>query len=98
VTHDHLIGMLPKNFQVGCQILNNVARNSLPILHFSKKVSQNGRFIEWSENKIRLTHEQYQKRLEQCPKPSFVQLCCKKLFSKPKPKVNRASYLTSNCS
>ncbi|XP_011694277.1 PREDICTED: uncharacterized protein LOC105453776 [Wasmannia auropunctata] len=77
--------MLPKNFQVCCQILTNIARNSLPIHHFSKKVSRNGRFIEWPEpleNKIRLTRKQYQKRLEQCPKPSFAQLCCKKLFSK----------------
>lgn len=82
-------GMLAKNFQVGRQILNYIARNSLPILHFSKKVSRKGKFIEWTENKIRLTPEQYRKKLEQCPKPSFVQLCCKKLFSKPKPKVNR---------
>lgn len=82
-------GMLPKNFQVGCQILNNVTRNSLPILHFSKKVVGNSKFIKWPENKVRLTSEQYRKKLEQCPKPSFAQLCCKKLFSKPKPKVNR---------
>ncbi|XP_071565657.1 uncharacterized protein [Temnothorax nylanderi] len=80
------VGMLPKNFQVCCQILNNVAKTSLPVLHFSKKVTRNGKFIEWPENEIRLTPEQYRKKLERCPKPSLAQLCCKKLFSKPKPK------------
>ncbi|KYM97179.1 PREDICTED: uncharacterized protein LOC108778686 [Cyphomyrmex costatus] len=75
--------MLSKNFQVCCQILNNVTRNSLPVFDFSKKMSQNDKFIE-SENKTHLTFEQ-QKRLEQCS-PSFVQICCQKLFSKSKPK------------
>lgn len=85
------VGMLPKNFQVCCQILNNVAKNSLPIVYFSKKVSRNGKFTQWFENEIRLTPE-VQKRLEQCPKPSFAQLCCKKLFSKSKPKVKLLNF------
>jgi len=87
------IGMLSKNFQVSCQILNNVTTNSLPVFHFSKKVSQNGKSIEWPENKIHLTSEQHQKKLGQYPS-SLVQICCKKLFSESKPNVNRK---LSNC-
>ena len=79
-------GMLPKNCQVGRQILNNIAKNSFSAFRFGKKVQKDGKLIEWSRNKIRLTPEQYQMKLKQCPKPSFAQLCCKKLFSKPKPK------------
>lgn len=83
------VGMLSKNFQVCCQILSNIAKNSSSILHFSKKVSRNGKFIDWpKENEICLTPDQYRKKLEQYPKSSFVQFCCKKLFFKSKPKVN----------
>lgn len=86
----HISGMLPKNFQVGHQILNNIAKNSFSAFRFSKKISKDDKFVKWSESKIRLTPIQYQKKLKQCPKPSFAQLCCKKLFSKPKfKKVNR---------
>ncbi|XP_072767430.1 uncharacterized protein [Anoplolepis gracilipes] len=75
--------MLPQNFQVGRQILNNVAKNSVSAFHFSKKISKDDKFINWSKSKINLTPVQYQEKFKQCPKPSFAQLCCKKLFSKP---------------
>jgi len=76
--------MLPENFQVGRQIVNNIAKNSFSAFRFSKKISKDGKFTNWSGSKIHLTPVQYQKKLKQCPKPSFAQLYCKKLFSKPK--------------
>lgn len=76
--------MLPQNFQVGRQILNNIAKNSLSAFRFSKKILKDDKFINRLESENHLTLVQYQKKLKQCPKPSFAQLCCKKLFSKPK--------------
>lgn len=78
--------MLPQNFQVGRKILNNIAKNSFSAFRFSKKISKDGKLINWSESKIHLDPVQYQKKFKQCPKPSLAQLCCKKLFSKPKSK------------
>lgn len=81
--------MLPQNFQVGRQILNNIAKNSFSAFRFSKKILKDDKFINRLESENHLTLVQYQKKLKQCPKPSFAQLCCKKLFSKPKlKKVN----------
>ncbi|KAL6434038.1 hypothetical protein ACFW04_005887 [Cataglyphis niger] len=74
--------MLPQNFQVGRQILNNIAKNSFSAFRFSKKVLKEEKFNNQSESETHLTLIQYQKKLKQCPKPSFAQLCCKKLFSK----------------
>lgn len=81
--------MLPQNFQVGRQILNNIAKNSFSAFRFSKKILKDDKFVDRSESETHLTLIQYQKKLKQCPKPSLAQLCCKKLFSKPElKKVN----------
>lgn len=77
--------MLSKNFQVCRQIL----KNPLPILRFSKKVSQNGKFIEWSQKEIYFTPEENRKNLEPCPKSSLAQICRETFFAKSKPRVNR---------
>lgn len=85
--------MLLRNFKVCYQSLNNAAKNPFSVIYYSKKVWQSGKFGGWAKYNIRLTPGQYKRKLKQYPKLSHKQLSCKKLFSKPKSKVNHKLFI-----